>query len=151
VLFGALGWRRWDRDIQGTTVVGRDDVTYAVSGLSEVYRWYELQGGVRWTVLASPYVELDVDARVVRVTSPEIDIDLGQEVTLDLQPRFGFRGGATLRLMVVPDRFLSVAVEAETYEFGRSDLEEIVPGVLIFEPDSDTQNVFVQVGFGGRF
>jgi hypothetical protein len=152
VVFGALGWRRWDRDINGTTVVGRDGLTYAVSGLSETYSWYELQGGIRWTFLATPRTEWDVDARVVRVTSPEISIDLGQELTLDLEPTVGFRGGASFRYLLAHDRFLSVAVEAESYAFGRSDLVEIPgTGIFILEPDSDTQNVSLLVGFGGRF
>jgi hypothetical protein len=149
VLFGGLGRRQWDRDINPTTAIGRDGAPFAVGGLHEVYSWWDLQAGVRWTFIVTPRAEFEADFRLVRTAAPEIEIE--DQVSLDLGAAFGFRGGAAARFLIAGKTFLSVALEAETYEFGRSDLVPVGGGFLIAEPDSDTQNVSLLVGFGGRF
>jgi hypothetical protein len=154
-LFAALGARRWDRDIQGTTVISRTGVSTPISGLSEVYSWYELQLGARWTFFSRPGTSWDVDARLVKTASPEIEVDLSPFVgtptttTLSLGETTGWRLGSTFRRQLNPNGlFLAVNAYLEGYSFGASGVD---PVYLILEPDSTTVNFGLEVGVGGRF
>jgi len=154
-LFGAVGLRRWNRDILNGTVVSRTGVPTTISGLSEVYTWWEVQAGARWTFLARPGTSWDVDARLVRTVSPEISVDLTPFVgvptktTLSLGATNGWRVGSTFRRDLNPHGlFISVNAYAEGYSFAASAVD---PTFGIFEPDSSTVNLGLEVGVGGRF
>jgi hypothetical protein len=170
-VFGALGARRWDRDIQSATVISRpippglppplppggapNGLPVQISGLSEVYSWYELQLGVRWTFLSRPGTSWDVEARLVRTASPEIKVDLTPFVgapastTLSLGATTGWRLGSTFRHDLNPrGLFLAANAYLEGYSFDASGVD---PVYLIMEPDSTTVNFGLEVGIGGRF
>jgi hypothetical protein len=149
LLMGGVATRRWDRDIHATEVVSRTGVLVPVSGLSEVYRWYELQAGVRWTVLARRASEWDLELALVRTADPRIAVDLfGREVRLRLGARTGFRVGTTFRRDLSRAAFLSVAWHADSYAFGASAVD-LASGVL--EPDSTTWTASLEAGAGVRF
>lgn len=153
-LFGALGARRWSRDILGTNVVDRNGVPRAISGLSETYSWFELQLGLRWTFLQLPRTSWDLDARVVRTAGAEISVDLSpfggpSDVTMGLGARTGWRLGTTLRQDVGHGNlFVAASAWAEGYAFGQSDVNQTFQ---ILEPDSSTVNAGFEIGLGGRF
>ena len=152
-LFVALGARRWNRDIQGTTVRSTANVPTQISGLSEVYSWYELQAGARFTFLALPRTSWDLEARVVRTAGAEISVDLSpfggpSSVTMGLGSRTGWRAGTTFRQDLNGSLFLVATLWAEGYAFGKSDVNTTF-GIL--EPDSSTVNAALEVGIGGRF
>ncbi len=149
LLMGGLGARRWDRDIHSTEVISRTGVLVPVSGLSEVYSWYELQVGLRGTVLARGASNWDLELAVVRTADPRIALDLfGKEVRLRLGARTGFRVGTIFRRDLSPGTFLSLAWHADSYAFGASDFD-VASGV--FEPDSTTWTVSLEAGAGVRF
>ncbi len=153
-IFGALGARRWSRDILGTTITSRTGAAVRISGLSEVYTWYELQAGIRWTFLERSGTTWDAEARIVRTAGASISVDLTPfgaptAVDLDLKPRTGWRFGSAYRHELSPNGLLLVVAGwAEGYAFGRSDVNMTY---AILEPDSKTVNVGLEVGLGGRF
>jgi hypothetical protein len=154
-LFGAVGARRWDRDILGTTIISRAGVPTPIGGLSEVYTWWELQAGLRWTFLEQAGTTWDADVRVVRTAGASIDVDLTPFVgtpttaSMDLASRTGWRLGSSFRRQLHPNGlFLVASAWAEGYAFGKSDVNPIFG---IYEPDSKTTNFGLEVGLGGRF
>ena len=156
--FAALGARRWDRDIQETTLLDRTGSLRGLSGLSEVYSWYELQAGVRWTFLQLSRTSWDLDARVVRTAGGEIEVfspfGAPGSVTMGLGSRTGWRLASNLRRDLAGRLFLAATLWAEGYAFGRSDFHTVATSAGladIFEPDSSTVNAGLEVGLGGRF
>lgn len=158
-LFGAFGARQWTRDIQGTTVTSRTNVPTQISGLSEVYTWYELQAGARWIFLERAGTGWDVDVRLVRTFAANISVDLSpfggpSSVEMGLGSRTGWRVGSTFRQDLEGTLFLAATVWAEGYAFGRSDVHTVTAPLGaggILEPDSSTVNVALELGIGGRF
>jgi hypothetical protein len=152
-LLGALGARRWGRDILGTTVLLPSGASVPVSGLSEVYRWFELQAGVRWTFLSRPGTTWDLDGRLVRTAGAEVSVNLApfgtaSTATLALGSRTGWRVGSALRHDVGAGLSLAVNGWAERYAFGASAVDP-VHGIL--EPSSETLGIGLEAGLGGRF
>jgi hypothetical protein len=160
-LFVALGARRWTRDIRDATVIARDGTPAAVLGLSEIYSWFELMAGVRWTFLERPRMAWDAEARLVRTAGAEVSVDLARAFGVDatarlgLGARTGWRLGTTYRHDVTPTMFLVASAWAEGYAFGASGLYlfQDAGGVTqaIAEPRSDTVSAGLEVGVGGRF
>ena len=148
-LFGGLGARRWSREIRSTWAVSRTGVSFPVQGLSEVYSWYELQAGVRWTFLETFRAAWDAEARLVRTAAPRIAVDLlGTKIRLELGARTGWRLASTFRWALPAESFLVAGGWAEAYAFGASAVD---PVYLILEPSSETLNVGFDVGLGRRF
>jgi len=149
LLMGGVGARRWDRNIHSTEVVSRTGVLVPVSGLSEVYSWYELQAGARWTVLARGPSEWELELAVVRTADPRLALDrFGKELRLHLGARTGLRGGMTFRRDLPSGAFLSIAWHAESYAF---DASAVDPTSGVLEPDSTTWTVSLEAGAGVRF
>jgi hypothetical protein len=162
-VFAGLGARRWNRDIQGTTVTSRpippgnpsglppapNGVPVEVSPTSEVYTWYELQFGARWAFLVRPGMSWDVDGRLVQTLSPEVSGPFLPK-TFSLGSTTGWRLGSTFRQDLNPRGrvFLSVNAYFEGYSFGASAVD---PSTSLYEPDSSTVNFGLEVGVGGRF
>lgn len=155
-LFGALAARRWGRDIRDATIVGRSGNPTRILGLTETYGWFELQAGLRWTLLDAPRAAWDVEARVVRTAGAEMELDLDRlggrgGLTFSLEPRTGWRLGSTYRHHLGPRAFLSAGAQVERYEFGASAPVDVGGGQLFYEPDSETLNVLLELGAGVRF
>ena len=160
-LLVAAGARRWSRDIQATTVSSRAGQPTEVVGLSEIYAWYELAAGVRWTFLERPGTSWDVEARVTRTVSAEISVDLAgpfgvdQTARMGLGARIGGRVGSSFRQDLQPGTFLVVGLWAEEYAFGASEPFVLVDagGITraISEPRSRTYDLGLDLGIGGRF
>jgi hypothetical protein len=160
-VFAAVGARRWTRDIHDATVVARDGSTVFVLGVSEIYSWFELQAGARFTVLERPWLAWDAEARVVRTAGAEVSVDLarafGVEDTarMGLGARTGWRLATTFRHDVTPALFLAASLWAEGFAFGASGVAVFVDagGTAhgIAEPRSETVMAGLDVGVGGRF
>lgn len=160
-VFAALGARRWTRDVRDATVVARDGTSAAVLGLSEIYSWFELQAGVRFTLLERARLAWDAEARLVRTAGAEVSIDLarafGVEETarLGLGARTGWRTATTLRHDVAGATFVAVSLWVEGFAFGASGVHvfQDASGATqaISEPRSETVLAGLEVGVGGRF
>lgn len=150
LLFSGVGARRWDRDIRPTMIVSRTGVAVAVSGLGETYSWYELQLGVRSTMLSTARVDCEVEGRLVRTFYPRIAVD-AVKLRTGLGERTGFRVGATLRWTFAPNRFLSFGGGVERYAFGASNVIQVAPGQFAYEPSSETWDLSLDAGVGGWF
>ena len=120
-----------------------------MDGLSEVYSWYELQAGARWSFLRTARSEARVEARVVRTAAPRIVVEYaGADVALDLGVRTGWRLGGDFRRAVGPRAFVTAGAWAEGYAFGASAVDRVY---WILEPASETVNVALDAGVGVRF
>lgn len=154
-LVGGFAARTWHRDIRSTYVVPRGGgAPVPVSGLSEVYTWYELQAGLRWTVVRAGRSELELEGAIFRTMWGTMEVDLGTKVALDLGDRTGFRGGGTYRFALGGPVHLLVRAGAESYHFGQSPvvlLDPANPASGIIEPRSDTTTVSLEAGVGMRF
>lgn len=160
-LFAGAGARRWTRDIRDAALLARDGTPVTVAGLSEIYSWYELEAGVRWTFLSRPRTSWDLEVRGVRTIGPEISVDLARGFGIDetarmrLGARTGWRAGTAFRQDVEPGVFLVIALFAEGYAFGASGLHVFhdADGVAraISEPRSETLTGGLEVGVGGRY
>jgi hypothetical protein len=160
-LFVAAGARRWTRDIRDAAVTARDGTPASVTGLSEIYAWYELQAGARFTFLALPRTAWDLEGRVVRTAGADISVDLGRPFGVDGTARMGlgastgWRAATTLRQDLEPGVFLVVSLFAEGYAFGASHLYvfQDAGGTTraISEPRSETLGGGLEVGIGGRY
>jgi hypothetical protein len=160
-VFAAAGARRWTRDIRDAAVTARDGTPALVMGLSEIYSWYELQAGARWTFLALPRAAWDLEARLVRTAGAEISVDLargfgvGETARMGLGARTGWRAATTLRQDLEPAVFLVVSLFAEGSAFGASRpfVFQDAGGTTraLSEPRSETLGAGLEVGIGGRY
>lgn len=160
LLVGA-GGRRWTRDIRDAATTARDGSPVLVTGLSEIYSWYELHAGARCTLLTRPRTTWDLEARLVRTAGAEISVDLGRAFGVDgsarmaLGARTGWWAATAFRQELERGVFLVVSLFAEGYAFGasRPHVFQDADGATraISEPRSETLGGSLEVGVGGRY
>jgi hypothetical protein len=153
-LLAGLAARRWDREIRSTDVAVPGGGAVRVSGLDEVYTWYELQAGLRLLLVRAGPAELELEGAIVRTAGGTVKVDLGREIVLDVGGRTGFRAGGSLRWAIGQDRALVLGGHWERYEFGQSPVVLVDPGDPtsgVLEPRSETVAIVLEAGLGFRF
>ncbi len=146
VLYGGLGWHRWERNILPTRLPdGR-----AVAGLLEIYQWGYFLMGAKIGTYQRGSRSLQLDVRVTHTVLPEIEVDfMGFAGYDNLEFELGRQNGARIGLVFtqeLADRWeLLVEPYYETWGFGRSDNQTLTSGgvpvnMSIFEPGSETSN-----------
>jgi len=148
-LFGGLGYRRWDRDIQSTP---------AADGVRETYTWwYALLGG-RGLYHVDRHTTWLAEAQLLRPLDPRLEVefkggpddarlDLGSEPGLRLSLAWRHEAAAGWRLEIMP--FYTA------WDIGRSEDQALKQnGVVIgrvFEPRSETRNYGILASLGIAF
>lgn len=135
-LYIAVNHHRWDRDI-----IGKGNV----QGLSEVYEWGELSLGLIQPFYQNNQTSLLIDASVLYIFGPEIEVDLSDfgfgKPVLELGARYGGRIQLLYKEKKADDIELSVSMYLEGWRFGRSNSTTIFSptgSAVITEPKSET-------------
>lgn len=147
--YAGVGWRSWKREILSTAVVSRTGSTAVVPELDEAYSWLELQLGARCTLARSARTEWRLDARVLRVVGGRVVVSRpGGDVALDLGDRTGGRLALAVRVAVAPRWHVVVEGHGALWSFGASPVDAVA---LLYEPDSESRTVGIEVRAGATF
>lgn len=144
VLFGGLGYRRWDRDILPGTI----------GGLFESYRWPYLWLGAKVTAFQEERSRLMFDIGLLRPLSPELRVDF--EGAYNVSPvvypesKFGLRMMLNSRIALSEKAFLDMEPYLDYWNLGQSPI--VVAGrIAVHEPASRTRNLGINVRLGRAF
>jgi hypothetical protein len=148
-LFGGVGYRRWQRDIESTS---------AATGVDETYSWwYGLFGG-RGLYRANPRTTWLAEAQLLRPLEPELDVDFKdgpEDVRLNLGSEPGVRLSLAWRHAPASGWFLEIMPFYAAWDIGRSrDRPLKQNGVVVgrvFEPRSETRDYGIQASLGVSF
>jgi hypothetical protein len=144
----------WRRDIQPThTASGAP-----VRGLLETYRWWQGFLGTRMSLYEAPAFTWGLDARLMRIIAPEIDVDyygLYDNSHLRLGERWGFRLTAPVSVAIHQSTTIVVEPYLERYSLGRSSSAPLTSQGMVrgsvSEPDSTTSNYGVSLNLRKDF
>jgi hypothetical protein len=135
-LTGGVARRRWDRDIHSTTVTPPGGAPIAVSGLHEIYDWWELEAGLKVGLLRADRLDVELEGAWVVSVAPSIAVDWGgSTVDLALASRHGARAAVAARWTLRAGTWLTGGLDGEWRRFGASAID---PAAGIYEPDSAT-------------
>jgi len=144
VLYGGLGYRRWDRDILPGTA----------SGLFESYRWPYIWLGSKITALQEDQLQLMLDVGLLKPLSPELRVDFkgNHNVSPVVHPesKVGLRMILTSRMALTEKTFLNLEPYFEYWKLGRSP-SVTTGGIIVHEPASRTRNIGINVRVGRTF
>ena len=144
VLYGGVGYRRWDRDILPGTV----------GGLFESYRWPYLWLGTIFTALQLDQTQLMLDVGLLKPLAPKLHVDF--EGTYSVSPvvypesRVGLRMMLTSKTRLDENTFLNVEPYFEYWNLGRSP-DVATGGIVVHEPASKTGNIGINIRYGWMF
>jgi len=141
-IYGKLTYKNWDRDIQGKYISGIDNfgnpfTNVYVSGLHEVYKWWQLTFG--FSAKFSPFKNSDVDFRagLIRTIHPRMDV---AAYTYDLQEAWGHEVEFSYYYTVRKNNRVGISGSVMVWSFGRSNE---VAGYV--EPDSESEMKTIQM------
>ena len=137
--YGTFTIKRWERDIQSTYVSGIDNSgnpfqNLPVSGLFEVYEWWQLTFGFAYKISISPKSYLDVNGGILTTINPTMEVE---GLSFDLREKPGYEAGISWIYDLMKQHSLGLRGEYTYWEFGRSN---VISGFV--EPDSES-NMFV--------
>ena len=148
-LYGGMGYRDWDRDIQSTA---------SASGLFENYYWpYGLLGAqLSWSDNESSHWLFELQA--LRPIDPEIEVQFKADLDntrLELGEETGYRAAAAWHRMLSDNWGLGVRLDYTAWDIGGSKTgllrrEGIVIGT-VYEPESETRTTRLQLVLVYRF
>jgi hypothetical protein len=141
-LYGNLSYKKWERDIQGTTLSGIDNfgdpfTNLAVSGLFETYKWWQVTFGALTKFSLPKDTEIEIYAGFLRTIEPQMDLAV---FTFDLEEEWGYEGGLSLFYKLDNRQRLGISSSIMYWKFGRSD---VILGFV--EPDSESEMKTVQL------
>ena len=148
-LYGGLGYRDWQRDIQSTPTA---------SGVRETYTWwYGLLGG-RGLYRADRRTTWLAEVQFMRPLDPEIKVDFKDDLDdtrLDLGSEPGVRLSLAWQRDLESGWHLEIVPFYTAWDIGRSDDRPLKQdGVVVgsvFEPRSETRNYGIQARVGVSF
>lgn len=130
-----LGYREWERDIQGKY----DDALGAyVSGVNEIYDWGYLDIGIGLHFALSPDATLGIDASYQTAFNAQMRV-YGN--TFDLNNVHGYK--ITVPLEIVLNQSMSAFFQYN-YEYWNISESNVIDGW--YEPDSETKNQTLSAG-----
>jgi len=142
-IFGQTRFNQWDRDIRDSN---------GVSGIFEVYRWWEISAGLQSDIWRSSHYVISVEASLLRISDPVIFVDFSRinRGTAKLQMKEKSGGRLQLAWEQISNRQWSYKLNTylEFWEFGRSNTKRTTGGfssLTITEPDSETRNLGLQL------
>lgn len=148
-LFASGRYSEWERDIRN---IGN------VSGLYEVYKWWEVSAGFRIPIGQVEQHSWYFEASVLRTRQPEIFVDLsrvnGGSTTLEMGEETGGRLQLESTQNSAGSWSFGILTYVEFWDFGRSNTLVTTGGVsrfIVTEPRSETRNVGFRVKFDYRF
>ncbi|HEX5623381.1 MAG TPA: hypothetical protein VFX57_02955 [Sulfuricurvum sp.] len=126
-----LGYREWERDIQGTDTV---------LGVKEIYDWGYLDIGIGLHFALSPDSTLGIDASYREAFNAQMRENIYGN-TFDLNDVHGYK--ITVPLEIVLNRSMSAFFQYN-YEYWNISESNVVDGW--YEPDSETKNQTLSAG-----
>lgn len=133
ILYGGLGYRRWDRDILPGTI----------GGMFESYRWPYIWLGTRITPLQDDQSTLVLDVGLLKPLSPELRVDFkgayNASPVVHPESKIGLRMMLTSKISLSENTFLMLEPYYECWKLGRSAIVT-TGGISVHEPASNTSN-----------
>ena len=129
---------QWDRDIKDNN---------NVSGIYEVYKWFEYSIGLSSDVFVNQNDTFNVDVAYLLIRNGTLDVDLSRVDLGTTQLDLGDSNGARLNLnwkrINENNIHYGISLFFEGWDFGRSNTKSTTggsPNVLVTEPRSETRN-----------
>ena len=134
--YGTLTIKRWERDIQSTYVSGIDNFgnpfqNLFVSGLFEVYEWWQFTFGLAYKLSLSPKSYLDFNGGLLRTINPTMEV---AGLSFSLGESLGYEAGISWMYKIMKQHSLGLRGDYTYWEFGRSNVNS---GFV--EPDSESK------------
>jgi len=141
-VYGNLAYKNWERDIQGKYISGTDNfgdpfTNLYVSGLYEVYQWWQITFGIFSRFPISVSSEIAFRAGFLRTIEPQMDL---ASFTFDLQEAWGQEAELSYYYALTQQQSIGVSGSIMTWSFGRSNA---IGGFV--EPDSKSEMKTVQL------
>ena len=143
-LYGLVGYRYWERDIQSTSTA---------SGGREEYYWLYLGAGAKGYFAKTTKQKWMWDVRTNLPINPKIYIDdLDEELDLGAKP--GYRFAVSWQYAYSERMNILIEPYYETWDIGKSNSIYVTDGVnvyKVYEPDSETRNTGLNIGVRWTF
>ena len=141
-VYGNLTYKKWERDIQGKFISGIDNfgdpfTNLYVSGLFEVYQWWQMTFGVFSKYSIHKNSEVGFRAGILRTIAPEMDL---AAFTFDLQEAWGYEAELSYYHQITQQQRVGISGSIMVWSFGRSNQ---IGGFV--EPDSESEMKTVQL------
>ena len=142
--YAGLGYRRWDRDI----------LPGSINGLFESYRWKYFWLGSKFVAYQQEATDVILDIGWIRPIDPVLYVDF--RGTYNVEPKLmpesldGLRLMLTARLAIFEKGALMLEPYFEYWRLGRSPVV-ISGGISVYEPESKTKNIGLNLRFGWAF
>lgn len=138
---------QWDREIETRN---------GVQGLDEVYRWFELELGIKLESEPGPGAGYWLDISVLSVVKPVMTLEIyPTNVKFDLGSGSGYRIRAGKSWVLNQRLFGSVSLFTEYWEFGRSKMYYVEDyfgqSSYLTEPRSESLHSGIEISFNYRF
>jgi hypothetical protein len=137
--YAGFGYRSWDRDIQPASI----------AGLFESYRWKYIWLGTKIMAYQQDTVNLMLDIGWIKPLGPFMYAD-PYNTNLSPESRDGLRLMLTSHLALPENTTLIVEPYFEYWQLGRSP-SVATGGITVYEPESKTKNLGVNVRLGRMF
>ncbi len=134
-IYGTFTIKRWERDIQSTFISGIDNFgdpyqDLFVSGLYEIYEWWQLTFGLHYNLKLTAKSYMDFYGGFLRTLDPTMKVF---SITFNLEEKWGYEAGLAWMYKLSREHSLGLAMDYTFWEFGRSNV--IFNSV---EPDSES-------------
>lgn len=121
-----------------------------ISGLYEVYKWWEISAGIQSSLWSNKTQRLTYDASLLYIYEPTIFVDLSRinrgSTTLNIGENYGGRLQLAWEQNNDPQWTYKLNTYAEFWDFGRSNTRSTKGGIstTVTEPRSETRNIGLQ-------
>jgi hypothetical protein len=152
-LYGGVGYRRWDRDVENNSTSNGQNLDYA---------WPFVMLGAKFSLHRSERASLMVDVRVTKPLDPKVDVTVTNRsvpLTLELGSKIGYRVEVPFSYKITQTGGIEVAPFYERIELEKSkpkiltalDPTDPLNGLSILEPDAETETFGLHINWLQEF
>jgi len=143
-VYGNVTYKKWERDIQSKFISGIDNfgdpfTNLYVSGLFEVYQWWQVTFGIFSKFPIFSNSDIEFQAGLLRTIQPQMDL---ASFTFDLQEAWGYEAELSYLYVMTQQQRIGVSGSIMEWSFGRSNQ---IGGFV--EPDSKSEMKTVQLRY----
>ncbi|MEJ2179115.1 MAG: hypothetical protein P8Y28_01450 [Gammaproteobacteria bacterium] len=141
-VYGNLTYKKWERDIKGVSVSGTDNLgdpftNLYVSGLFELYKWWQFTFGISADLPLSARNQISFKGGFLRTIAPKMNLSI---YTFDLQEAWGYETELGYYFKLKRGQKIGISGSIMSWPFGKSD--EIAG---FYEPDSKSEMKTIQL------
>lgn len=134
-IYGTFTIKRWERDIQSTSISGIDNFgdpfqDLPVSGLFEIYEWWQFTFGLDYKLKLSAKSYIGFYGGFLRTINPKMKVF---NLSFSLEEKWGYEAGLAWMYKLTKAHSLGAGVDYTYWEFGRSN---VISNSV--EPDSES-------------